>query len=59
MKWQENIIITNPEKDGAVVIQDVKQYIKEAERQLNNTKNCRPLPNDPTKKNHNTVKKTI
>ena len=52
-------MITNPDKGGAIVIQDVKQYIKEAERQLNNTKNCRPLPNDPTKKSHNTVKKTI
>ena len=44
---------------GATVIQDVKQYIKEAERQLNNTENHRPLPNDPTKINNDTVNKTI
>ena len=39
------------DKGGAIVIQDVKLYIKEAERQLNNTETYRPLPNDPTKIN--------
>ena len=34
-----DIIITKAEKGGAVVIVDVKDYIKQAERQLNNTKN--------------------
>ena len=33
------IIITKADKGGAVVIVDVKDYIKQAERQLNNTKN--------------------
>ena len=42
-----------------MVNQDVKQNIKEAERQLNNTENYRPLPNDPTKLNNDTVNKTI
>ena len=34
-----DIIITKADKGGAVVIVDVKDYIKQAERQLNNTKN--------------------
>ena len=36
---REDIIITKADKDGAVVIVDVKDYIKEAEQQLNNTEN--------------------
>ena len=48
LKRRENIIITS-----------VQQYIWEAERQLNNIKNYRLLPNDPTKMNNNTVNKTI
>ena len=36
---REDIIITEADKGGAVVIVDVKDYIKEAERQLNNTEN--------------------
>ena len=47
------------DEGGAIVIQDVKLYIKEAERQLNNTENYRPIPNDPTKINNDTVNKTI
>ena len=42
--WKD-VIIKSAEKGGSIVIQDVKQYIKEAERQLNNTKNYRSLPN--------------
>ena len=48
LKSCENIIITS-----------VQQYIGEAERQLNNIKNYRLLPNDPTKMNNNAVNKTI
>ena len=40
---------TRAEKRGAIVIQDVKLHIRDAERQLNNTKNYRPLPNKPNK----------
>ena len=40
---QEDIIITKADKGGAVVIVGVKDYIKEAERQLNNSKNHRKL----------------
>ena len=58
LKRREDITITCPDKGGAIVIQDFKLYIKEAERQLNNIKNYRPLPNDPTKINRDTVNKT-
>ena len=59
MKRGDDIIITIGDKVGAIVIQDVKLYIKEAERQLNNTENYRPLTNDPTKINNDTVNKTV
>ena len=55
---REDIIIPSAD-EGGVVIQDVKLYIKEAERQLHNTENYRPLPNGPTKINNGTVNKTI
>ena len=47
------------DKGGAVVIVDVKDYIKEAERQLNNTKNYRKLQEDPTATNMKFVNDTI
>ena len=56
MKKRDDIIITSPDKGWAIVTQDVKPYIKEAERQLNNTENNRSLPNEPTKINNDTVK---
>ena len=39
-------------------MQGIQRYIKEAERELNNIENQRPLPNDPTKTNNDTVNKT-
>ena len=48
---QEDIIITKADKGGARVIVDVKDYIKEAERQLNNTENYRKLQEHPTAAN--------
>ena len=44
---QEDIIITKADKGGAVVTVGVKDYIKEAERQLNNSKNYRKLQEAP------------
>ena len=44
-------MITKAHKSGAVVIVDVKDYIKEAERQQNNTENYRNLQEDPTAAN--------
>ena len=58
MKRFDDIIIPSDGK-GAIVIEDVKLYIKEAERQLDNTKEYRPLPNDPTKVNNGAVNKSI
>ena len=37
LQERDDIIITNADKGGAVVIQDVKEYIKEGNRQLNNS----------------------
>ena len=58
-KRRNDIIITSADKGRAIVIQDVKLYIKLAERQLNNIQNYIPLPKDPTKINNFIVDKTI
>ena len=34
---REDILVTKADKDGAAVIVDAKDYIKESERQLKNT----------------------
>ena len=54
-----DIIITKADKGGAVVIVDVKDYIKEAERQLHNTENYRKLQEDPTATNMKLVNDKI
>ena len=36
LQSRNDMIITNTNKDGAVVILDVEDYVKEAERQLKN-----------------------
>ena len=56
---REDIIITKADKGAAVVIVDVKDYIKEAERQLNNTENYRKLQKDPTATNMKLVNDAI
>lgn len=53
------MILTSADKRERTVIQDVQQYIKEAERQYNNIKNYMPLPNDLTKVINKKVDKTI
>ena len=59
LKKREDIIITRVAKEGAAVIVDVKDYLKEAERQLNNTENYRKLQEDPTATNMKLVNDTI
>ena len=54
-----DIIITKADKGGAAVIVDLKDYIKQAERQLNNTKNYSILPEDPAATNMKLVNDTI
>ena len=49
------MIITNADKGGAVVIMDVKDYIRQAKRQLNNSKNYKVLAKDPTATNNDHV----
>ena len=56
---REDIIITKADKGGALVIVDVKYYIKEAERQLNNTENYKKFQEDPTSTNMKLVNDTI
>lgn len=46
LKARDEIIITNVDNVGAVVILDGKGYVKECERQLNNTKHYRHLQKD-------------
>ena len=56
---QEDIIITKADKGAALVIVDVKDYIKEAERQLNNTENYRKRQEDLAATNMKLVNDTI
>ena len=44
---------------GAVVILDVEDYVKEAEKQLNNNKNYWKINYDPTTVNNKTIHKVI
>ena len=43
-----DIIITNTDKGGAIVIMDIDKYISEAQRQLNDKNNYKKLQTDPT-----------
>ena len=48
LKHMEDIIITNADKGGAVVVQDVQAYIQEANRQLGDTTFYKKIPENPT-----------
>ena len=54
-----DIIITKADKGGAVVFMDVKNYINEAHRQLNNKDHYKILNKDPTTTNAKLVNDTI
>ena len=45
---RDDIIITNADKGGAIVIMDIDKYTFEAQRQLNDQSNCKKLQIDPT-----------
>ena len=55
---RDDIIITNADKGGAVVIMDVNDYIREAKRQLNDTRNYKVLAKDPTTTNSDLINQT-
>ena len=59
LKARTDIIITKADKGGAVVIWDTNDYIKEAERQLNDTTSYKVLAQDPTEENTKKVKNLI
>ena len=56
---RDDIIITIAGKGVAAVIVAVKEYIKEPEQQLDNTKNYRKLQEEPTATNMKLVNDTI
>ena len=56
---QEDIIITNADKGGAVLTMDVNDYIREAKRQLNDSKNYKVLDKDPTTTSNDLVNQII
>ena len=59
LKQRTDIIITKADKRGAVVIIDVKDYIKEADRQLGNTQFYHIVEDDLTDKHNKMVNVTI
>ena len=56
---RDDIVITNADKGGAVVIMDEKNYLEECERQLNNIKNYNCLQKGPTETNNGLVHSVI
>ena len=56
---RDEIVITNADKGGAVVTMDVKDYVEEYERQLNNTGNYNCLQKGPTATNNELVHSVI
>ena len=56
---RKDVIITNADKCGAVVIMDVEKYINEANCQLSDKRNYKKLQEDPTLQHSNLVNDTI
>ena len=48
LEKREDLVFTKADKGGALIIMDVKDYIAEAHRQLNDKKYYKRLNNDPT-----------
>ena len=59
LQSRNDIVITDADKGGAVVILDVEDYVKEAERQLSNKENYRKITYNPTTANNETIHKVI
>ena len=45
---RDDIIITDFDKEGSIVIMDIDRYITEGRRQLNDENNYKKLQTDPT-----------
>ena len=58
LQSRNDTVISDTNKGGAVVILDV-DWVKKAERQLNNKENCRKINCDPTTANNETIHKVI
>ena len=56
LKSRDDIVITEADKGGAVVILDIEYYMKEADH---NTENYKRLKHNPTTTNNDTVSKII
>ena len=56
---RKDVIITNADKCGAVVIMDVEKYINEANRQLSDKRNYKKLQEDPTLQHSNLINDTF
>ena len=50
-----DIVITKTDKGGAILIENLENYIQEAERQLSNKHYYEKLINDPTHNHQNTI----
>ena len=59
LKSKNDIVITDADKGGAVLILDVEDYVKEAERQLSNKENYRKINYDLTTAFNKTIHKVI
>ena len=59
LKNRTDIIITNADKGGALVINDVKAYLSEANRQLSNKDHYKKLNYNPTSENGALVENAI
>ena len=59
LEKRQDIIISNDDKGGAVVIMDTDKYIEESDRQLSDRTNYKKLQNDPTLQHNKLVNDTI
>ena len=59
LQSKNDLIIPDAYKGGIVVILDVEDYVKEAERQLNNKENYRKIIYNPNTANNKTIRKVI
>ena len=59
IKERNDIIITHADKGGALVIIDILDYLKEADRQLKDTNFYTTLDHNPTEKHAEIINETI